>query len=204
MGECGLNWQIGEWWIGRLSDLTNYLQSPQAPFQQSSNLPICQSASGVIWPALTASPSRRRPRGSRRFRARRSSRSPKSLRFSVSSASNTNFSLPHGSCARAEEARGQRHLSASRRESSGRPRRRTRRLPRGVTDVLLNVSVGILLDVEEVGAAEVLVALGFGGVDARRLNRDLDARALRARLSNSMVPAKSVKRPRTLLSRWRT
>ena len=53
--------------------------------------------------------------------------------------------------------------------------------PRGVTEVLVKVRCRERRDVEEVGAAEVLVAIRLGGIDAGGLNDDLDARALGAR-----------------------
>ena len=40
----------------------------------------------------------------------------------------------------------------------------------------------VVVDVEEIGAAQVLIAIAFGSVDAPRLDRDVDARVLRVRI----------------------
>ena len=62
----------------------------------------------------------------------------------------------------------------------------------------------MLIDVEEVGGADVGVAVGVAGVDRVELDRGFHVESS-GFSAVTMVPPKSPKRPRTLLTiRWRT
>ena len=70
--------------------------------------------------------------------------------------------------------------------------------------VARNVISGILLDVEEVGAADVGVAVGVAGVEAGGLDGGMQP-GVGDGIADVRVAAASLKRPRTLLMpAWRT
>jgi len=60
------------------------------------------------------------------------------------------------------------------------------------------------LSAQEVVAAQMRVTIRGAGVDARRVDGERDRGLLGLCSSNWMVPLKSVKWPRTLVTRWRT